>query len=108
MLDSPKEGTGSEELPLSNSHEQTESLWVKIKNRTSKRHPVFGIYYMLPGRGALLVTAALLQIYWQTLCIFKSCIQVYEDLKSIVLKIELFRTPLVTGHQSDATPFTIT
>lgn len=109
MLDSPKEGTGSEDLPLSNSHEQAESLWVKIKNRTSKRHPVFGIYCRLPGQGALLITAALLQIYWQTRCIFKSCIQVvYEDLKSIGLKIELLRTPIVTGHQSDATPFTIT
>lgn len=54
MLDSPKEGIDSEELPLSNSHEQVESLWVKIKDRTSKGQPVFGVYYRLPGYGGLL------------------------------------------------------
>lgn len=54
-MDSPKEGTDSEELPLSNSHEQAESLWVKIKDRTSKRQPVYGVYYGLPGWGDLLM-----------------------------------------------------
>lgn len=101
MLYFPEEGTDSEELPLSNSHEQAESLWVKIKNRTSKRQPV-------PDQGSA-DTAALLQVCWQTPCIFESDIQVVnEDLKSIGLKIELCRAPLVTGHQFDVIPFTIT
>lgn len=50
-----KEGTDSKELPLSNSHEQAESLWVKIKDRTSKRQPVYGVYYMGPGWRDLLM-----------------------------------------------------
>lgn len=51
MLDSPKEGTESGDLSLINSHEQVKSLWVKIKDRTSRRQPVFGVYSRLPGWG---------------------------------------------------------
>jgi len=38
-----------EELPLRNSHGQIESLWVEMRDRTSKGYLVVGVYYRPPG-----------------------------------------------------------
>ena len=37
-----------EDLPLRNSHEQVESLWVKIRDQTNKGHLVVRVYYRPP------------------------------------------------------------
>ena len=34
-------------LPMRNSHDQTESLWVTIRDQTNKGHLVVGVYYTL-------------------------------------------------------------
>ena len=44
-----------EELCLSNSHDQVESLLTKIRDWSSKRHLVVGVYYRLPDQGSLLM-----------------------------------------------------
>lgn len=61
-MDSCKEGTNSEELPLSNSHEQVQNLWIKIKDRTSKRQALVSATGWLVRESV--DTAALLQIHW--------------------------------------------
>ena len=42
-----------EELCLRNSHNQVESLWVKIKDRSSKGRLVVGVCYRPPDQGEL-------------------------------------------------------
>lgn len=39
-----------EELPLRNSHDQIESLRVKIRYKSNKGHLVFGLYYRSPNK----------------------------------------------------------
>ncbi|XP_068520926.1 uncharacterized protein [Anas acuta] len=51
-----------EELPLRNSHEQVESLWVKIKHQTNKGHLVVGVCYRPPDQGEPFDEAFLLQL----------------------------------------------
>lgn len=65
MLDSPKEWTGSEELPLSNSHEQVESLWVKIKDKDQPKTVCVWCLLQAAWSGGSADTDALLQICWQ-------------------------------------------
>ena len=43
-----KEWIDCEELPLRNSWEQVKSLWVKIRDRTSKGQVVVRVYYRPP------------------------------------------------------------
>jgi len=40
-----------EELSLKHSHEQVESLWVRIRDRGNKRNLVVGVYYRPPDPG---------------------------------------------------------
>ncbi len=40
-----------EEIPLKNSQEQVESLWVKIRDGTNKGQLVIRIYYRQPDQG---------------------------------------------------------
>ena len=51
-----------EELCLRNSHDQVESLWLKIKDRSSKGHPVAGVCYRPPDQGESVDEAFLLQL----------------------------------------------
>ena len=51
-----------EELPLRNSDEQVESLWVRIRDRTNKGYPVVGVYYRLPDQGEPADEAFFLQL----------------------------------------------
>lgn len=51
MLISLQEQLDQKELPLNKSHEQAQSLWVKIKDRTNKGHLVFGVSHSLPDQG---------------------------------------------------------
>jgi len=51
-----------EELPLRNSNDQVESLWVKIREETSKGRLVARVNYRLPHHGDLVDTAFLLQL----------------------------------------------
>lgn len=48
-------GIKPEELPLKNSHEQVENLWVKIRDTGSKENFVFGVYYSLLTKDSLLM-----------------------------------------------------
>ncbi|PKU34569.1 mitochondrial fission process protein 1 [Limosa lapponica baueri] len=42
---------GCEELSLKNTHEQVESLWVRIRDGGNKRNLVVGVYYRPPDQG---------------------------------------------------------
>lgn len=46
-----QEWLDQKELPLNKSHELSESLWVKIKDRTNKGRLVFGVSHRLPDEG---------------------------------------------------------
>lgn len=46
-----KKWIDSEKLPLKNSCDQVENLWVKIRDWTDKRHLVFELYYRPPDQG---------------------------------------------------------
>jgi len=46
-----KKSIECEELSLKNSHEQVESLWVRIRDRGEKGNLVMGAYYRLPDQG---------------------------------------------------------
>ena len=56
-----------EELCLRNSHDQVESLWVKIKDQSSKGHLVVGVCYRPPDQGEPVGEAFLLQLQ-EVLC----------------------------------------
>jgi len=43
-----KKSIQCEELSLKNSHEQVESLWVRIRDRGNKQNLVVGVYYRPP------------------------------------------------------------
>lgn len=45
-----KKWTDCEVLPLGNCHEQSESLWVKIRDQNNKGQLVIGVYYRLPDQ----------------------------------------------------------
>lgn len=47
---------------MRNSHDQIESLWVKIKDRSSKRHLVAGVCYRPPDQEEAVDKAFLLQL----------------------------------------------
>ncbi|KAJ7428370.1 mitochondrial fission process protein 1 [Pitangus sulphuratus] len=49
-------------LSLKNSHEQVESLWVRIRDGGNKGNIVVGVYYRLPDLGEPIDKAFLLQI----------------------------------------------
>ncbi|GAB0206445.1 hypothetical protein GRJ2_003110100 [Grus japonensis] len=51
-----------EELSLKNSHEQVESLWVRIRDRGNKGNLVVGVYYRPPDQGEPIDKAFLLQL----------------------------------------------
>ena len=51
-----------EELCLRNSHDRVESLWVKIKDRSSKGHLVVGACYRPPDQEVAVNEAFLLQL----------------------------------------------
>jgi len=51
-----------EELSLKNSHEQVESLWVRIRNRGHKGNLVAGVYYRPPDQGEPTDEAFFLQL----------------------------------------------
>ena len=51
-----------EELCLRNSHDQVESLWVKIKDRSRKGHLVVGVCYRPPDQEEAVDEAFLLQL----------------------------------------------
>ena len=51
-----------EELSLKNSHEQVESLWVRIRDRGNKGNLVVGVYYRAPDQGEPIDEAFLLQL----------------------------------------------
>ncbi|PKU35646.1 egf-like repeat and discoidin i-like domain-containing protein 3 [Limosa lapponica baueri] len=51
-----------EELSLKNSHEQVESLWVRIRDRGNKGNLVVGVYYRPPDQGEPIDEAFLLQL----------------------------------------------
>jgi len=51
-----------EELCLRNSHDQVKSLWVKIKDWSSKGHLVVGVCYRPPDQGEPVDEAFLLQL----------------------------------------------
>lgn len=55
-----------EEMSLKNSHEQVESLWVKIRHQGNKRKQVVGDYYRFPDHGEPIDKALLLQL-WEPL-----------------------------------------
>ncbi|XP_021237137.1 uncharacterized protein LOC110390225, partial [Numida meleagris] len=63
--------TDCKELCLSNSHDQVESLWVKIKDRSSKGHLVVGVWYRPPDQGEPVDEAFLLQRLANVTPIFK-------------------------------------
>jgi len=46
-----KKSVHCEGLSLKNSHEQVESLWVRIRDRGNKGNLVVGVYYRLPDQG---------------------------------------------------------
>jgi len=46
-----KKSIQCEYLSLKNSHEQVESLWVRIRDRGNKGTLVMGVYYRLPDQG---------------------------------------------------------
>ena len=52
----------SEELSLKNSHEQVESLWVRIGERGNKGNLVVGVYYRPPDQEELIDEAFFLQL----------------------------------------------
>ena len=47
---------------LKNSHEQVESLWIKIGDRGNNGNLVVGVYYRLPDQGEPIDEAFLLQL----------------------------------------------
>jgi len=51
-----------EELSLKNSHEQVESLWIRIRGRGNKGNLVVGVCYRLPDEGEPTDKALLLQL----------------------------------------------
>jgi len=51
-----------EELCLRNSHDQAESLWVKVKDLFSKGHLVVGLCYRPPDQEEAVDEAFLLQL----------------------------------------------
>ena len=51
-----------EELSLKNSHEQVESLWVRIKDQGNQGNLVVGAYYRPPDQGKPIDEASLLQL----------------------------------------------
>ena len=51
-----------EELCLRNSHNQVESLWVKIKDQSSKGHVMVGVCYRPPDQEEAVDEAFLLQL----------------------------------------------
>jgi len=51
-----------EELPLRNSQEQMESLWIKIRDGSNKSRTVARIYNMTPDQGEPIDKAFLLQL----------------------------------------------
>ena len=57
-----KEWIDCEELPLRNSHDQVESLWVRIRNGSNKGQLVIGVYYRPPDQGETVDEAFLLQM----------------------------------------------
>ena len=57
-----KEWIDCEELPLRNSQEQVENLWVRIRDRTNKGQLVIGVYYRPPDQGEAVDEAFLLQM----------------------------------------------
>ena len=57
-----KKWIDSEELSLKNSHEQVESLWVRIRDRGNKGNLVVGVYYRPPDQGEPIDKAFLLQL----------------------------------------------
>ena len=50
-----------EELSLKNSHEQVESLWIRIRDRDNKANLMVAVYYRLPDQGKPIHEAFLLQ-----------------------------------------------
>ena len=56
-----REWIDCEELPLRNTQEQVESLWVRIRDRTNKGQLVIGVYYRPPDQGETVDEAFLLQ-----------------------------------------------
>jgi len=56
-----------EELPLRNSHEQAESLWINLGTRPVKDILWLGVYYRLPDQGKSVDKAFLLQLQ-EVLC----------------------------------------
>ncbi|KAK4824986.1 hypothetical protein QYF61_022512 [Mycteria americana] len=57
-----------EDLSLKNSHEQVESLWVRIRNRGNKGNLVVGVYYRPPNLGEPIDEAFLLHLQ-EALCL---------------------------------------
>ena len=57
-----------EELPLRNSQEGVESLWVKIRNRINKGQLVVRVHYRPPDQGESFDEAFLLQLQ-EALCL---------------------------------------
>ncbi|PKU28913.1 mitochondrial fission process protein 1 [Limosa lapponica baueri] len=51
-----------EKLSLKNSHDQVESLWVRIRDQGNKGNLVVGVYYRLPDQGEPTDEAFLLQL----------------------------------------------
>jgi len=51
------------QLSLKNSHEQVESLWVRIRDQGSKGNLVAGVYYRLPAEVEPTDKAFLLQLH---------------------------------------------
>jgi len=50
-----------DELSQKNSHEQAESLWVRIRDQGKKGNLVVGVYYRLPDQGEPADKACFLQ-----------------------------------------------
>ncbi|PKU42601.1 mitochondrial fission process protein 1 [Limosa lapponica baueri] len=50
----------SEELSQKNSHDQVESIWVRIRDRENKGNLVAGVHYGFPVKGAAINKAFLL------------------------------------------------
>ncbi|KAK4828983.1 hypothetical protein QYF61_001639 [Mycteria americana] len=57
-----KKWIGCEELSLKNSHEQVESLWVRIRDQGNKGNLVVGVYYRTPNQGEPIDEAFFLQL----------------------------------------------
>jgi len=57
-----KKSIQREELSLKNSHEQVESLWVRIRDRGNKGNLVVGIYSRSPDQGEPTDEAVFLQL----------------------------------------------